>query len=176
MMTSAMQPICLATVAALACVCHAQVNLPIPPKQTAGQKAWLAALSVAAGPASAAATPALLSALSDPRARALLPPARRKDTAAQLLARLREEVRLAEMHHGFQAEKQTPGLALIDCKVRTTLLLQLLLLLVLLTLAPAQNCADFDLAMLRQSPALYNLWELTTPAVNLRNATVTRSW
>ena len=88
----------------------ASVPYPVPPVQTKFQLELVQRVRAAAEPASAAATPLLLAALDAAPFRAALtaccadhPSGVANESAPQLLARLREEVRVAELTHNFNA-------------------------------------------------------------------------
>ena len=98
--------LCLASVLASA----PPVQYPVPPVQTKFQHDLVQRVRAAAEPASAAATPLLLAALDAAPFRAALtaccadhPSGVANESAPQLLARLREEVRVAELTHNFNA-------------------------------------------------------------------------
>ena len=106
-----------------------------PPTMTPYQRQLVRQAGVRAAAASAAATPALLAALKDPRLRANLSaccPHEATLSAEALLARFEAELVAAEVVHGFEASPASP----------------------------TQAGCDVDLRLLRNSTHLPNLWEL----------------
>ena len=92
---------------ALVVLAHGVVGHTMPPRQTAYQKSYMAALRTSATAASAAATPAVLAFLDSAPFRANLTralpnrPDIAKDTAAQLLRRMRGGAAVSELTHNF---------------------------------------------------------------------------